>query len=125
MSSFICDKTYMAVRTGGWIWHRIGSNGIPNDHQMMRRYIHKILSYLPFSLICWYYETFYLNERFDHKLYGIKPNFRCFSQDPIVSDILPNRLISRRIIVKKNIERFVQNGVIFVGKEFNTYLIVK
>ncbi len=106
----------MALRSGGWVWPRIGSNGIPNDFQLIRRYTHKIMSHLSFSLICWYYETFYLNKRFDHKLYGIKPNFRCFSQVTVVSDLLPNRIISGRVIVKKNIERFVENGVIFIGE---------
>jgi hypothetical protein len=35
---------------------------------------------------------------------------------PVISDHLPNRLISGRVVVKKNIERFVENGIIFEGE---------
>jgi dimethylaniline monooxygenase (N-oxide forming) len=73
------------------------------------------MSYLPFNLNCWYYETFYLNERFDHKLYSVKPNFRCLSLAPDVTDLLPNGIVSGRVVVKKNIDKFVENGVIFIG----------
>jgi dimethylaniline monooxygenase (N-oxide forming) len=124
MHSFVCNKTYSAVRSGGWFWHRVGSNGIPLDHQLNKRYIHKVMSYLPFNIICWYYETFFLNKRFDHELYGIKPNFRCLAQAPDTSDLLPNRIISGRIVVKRNIERFLENGVIFMGKQIYIFFII-
>ncbi len=116
MHSYVCNKTYLSVRSGSWIWYRIGSNGMPFDHQMTRRFSQKIISYFPLRFISWYFETFLLNKRFDHKLYGIKPNFSCISQVPVLSDQLPDRLISGRIIVKKNIESFVENGVIFEGE---------
>ncbi|CAM6032002.1 unnamed protein product, partial [Sphagnum compactum] len=105
---YVCNKTYLSVRSDSWI----GPNGMPFDHQMNRRFSQKIMSHFPLRFISWYIETFFLNKRFDHKLYGIKPNFNCFSQVP-VSDQLLNRLISGRVIVKKNVESFVENGVIF------------
>jgi dimethylaniline monooxygenase (N-oxide forming) len=83
---------------------------------MTRRFTNKIMNCLPIGWIAWYIESSFLNKRFDHKLYGIKPDFGCLSQVPVISDHLPNRLISGRVVVKKNIERFVENGIIFEGE---------
>ncbi|XP_054152421.1 dimethylaniline monooxygenase [N-oxide-forming] 2-like [Oppia nitens] len=111
--SNLCDKTYMALRRGGWILHRMGPNGLPIDYQMSTRFKRKLSSILPFNIICWYFEIFQYNYRFNHRLYGIEPDFRCFSEIPIISDVLPTRIICGKVVVKKNISEFVENGVIF------------
>ena len=57
----------------------------------------------------------YLNMRFHHKLYGLKPKHGVFSQHVIVSDILPTKIISGEVVVKNDIDEFTANGVIFKG----------
>jgi hypothetical protein len=68
----------------------------------------------PYPILCSAAE-WYINTRFDHEVYGLKPNHRIFSQHVMVNDELPNRIMSGTVIVKGNIERFTENGVIFEG----------
>ena len=105
----------MALRTGSWVFPRVGSNGMPFDYEFHTRFGHKIRNSLPFPLICWYFETFFCNNWFDHRLYGIEPQFRVFSEQPVFNDVLPSRILSGKIIAKKNIDRFTEDGVVFIG----------
>lgn len=57
-----------------------------------------------------------LNSRFDHEKYGLKPAHRVFGQHPMVNDALPNRILSGTVVVKGDIEEFVEDGVIFKGE---------
>jgi len=41
----------------------------------------------------------------------------------MVNDALPNRILSGTVIVKGNIDRFTENGVIFEGKDAQTKLL--
>ena len=105
----------MALRRGGWILHRVGSNGIPIDVEFITRFGHNIRNLLPYSWLCWYCETFMFNERFNHRLYGIEPEFRCFSEIPIINDVLPSRILCGKVVAKNNIDRFTEDGVVFIG----------
>ena len=105
----------MALRSGSWVFPKIGPNGIPFDYGMHTRLMHKIKTKLPFPLICWYFETFLCNNWFDHRLYGIEPNFRVFSEQTVLNDVLPSRILSGKIIPKKNISKFTEDGVVFIG----------
>lgn len=54
-----------------------------------------------------------MNHQFDHKAYSLKPDHGFFSQHPTINDDIPNRIASGTIIVKPNIKRFLENGVVF------------
>jgi hypothetical protein len=41
----------MALRTGSWVFPRVGSNGMPFDYVFHTRFVHKIRNSLPFPLI--------------------------------------------------------------------------
>lgn len=113
--SLYCQRTFIAVRKGTWIYTRLGANGWPIDHAMITRASHQVKKWMPWNLKNYYIEKM-LNSRFDHKLYGIKPNHRCLSQHPTVSDDFPYKVITGRVIIKNNIESFTEDGVIFIGK---------
>lgn len=70
-------------------------------------------SLLPLSVSTKVFEH-QLNSRFDHNLYGLKPNHSFLSQQPTFSDDLPNRIISGRIQIKPDIKELSENGVHFV-----------
>jgi dimethylaniline monooxygenase (N-oxide forming) len=55
------------------------------------------------------------NSFFDHEDYQLKPQHRILAQHPMINDALPNRILSGTVIVKANIDRFTENGVIFEG----------
>lgn len=54
--------------------------------------------------------------RFDHKLYGLKPKHRVFSQHIFVNDDLPKKIMSGFVVIKGDIDCFTENGIIFKGK---------
>ena len=51
--------------------------------------------------------------QFDHRMYGLQPDYGIFNAHPTVNDALPNRLISGTVILKSDIERFEEKGVVF------------
>jgi len=57
-------------------------------------------------------QAFRANFRFNHRLYGLKPNFRTDAQHVFLNDDLPNRLAQGMITVKRNILRFIGGHVI-------------
>ena len=61
-----------------------------------------------------------LNLKIDHEKYGLKPEHRPLSAHATMSDALPNHILSGEIILKQNVERFTESGVIFENekKEF-------
>ena len=73
-----------------------------------------VLKLTPYPLICFFGEI-YVNTKFSHKLYNLKPKHRLFGQHPMINDDLPNRILSGYITVKSNIDRFTENGLIFEG----------
>ena len=64
---------------------------------------------------CSYVES-QLNKRFNHDHYQLRPDHRIFAQHVFVNDALPNRVLSGTIIVKPDIDRFTDNGLIFEGE---------
>ncbi|XP_022240820.1 dimethylaniline monooxygenase [N-oxide-forming] 5-like [Limulus polyphemus] len=114
--SQITDKVYLSTRRGCWIIHRVGPDGLPFDATFLRRYWNMMWQSIPYKLLCYLSER-YINKRFNHEIYNIKPDHRIFGQHPMVNDSLPNRILSGTVILKGNIKEFTQNGVIFEGEE--------
>jgi dimethylaniline monooxygenase (N-oxide forming) len=81
---------------------------------MSRRYRNAIFGLLTYEMRCSLTESF-VNSRFDHEDYQLKPQHRILAQHPMVNDALPNRILSGTVIVKANIDRFTEDGVIFEG----------
>ncbi|XP_030228423.1 dimethylaniline monooxygenase [N-oxide-forming] 5 isoform X2 [Gadus morhua] len=109
--SRVTKQVYLSTRRGAWIRNRVGDNGWPWDMTVSRALI-RLRSLLPFNLVCNMVERS-LNQRFNHRLYNLKPKHRLFSQHPTVSDDLPNRILSGTVQVKPNIRRFQGSSVEF------------
>lgn len=107
-------KVYLSTRRGAWIFSRLGYRGMPTDAQGNRRCVSILQQLLPYSWFCWAAEQ-YVQMRFDHSLFNLKPEHRIFSQHPTVSDELPVKLICGTVQIKKNIESFEEDGVVFEG----------
>lgn len=45
---------------------------------------------------------------------------RIFAQHIMVNDALPNRILSGTVVVKGNIKRFTENGIVFEGESKET-----
>nr|XP_027204901.1 dimethylaniline monooxygenase [N-oxide-forming] 5-like [Dermatophagoides pteronyssinus] len=112
----VTKQLYLSTRRGAWITRRVGKNGVPGDAEFLRRWVTYVTSALPFSWICSHYER-HLNENFDHDLYQIKPKHRALSQHITINDALANRILSGVVVIKSDIERFTEDGIIFQGEK--------
>ena len=113
--SMLAKNCYLSTRRGVWMLWRVGPNGMPFDSTYMKRYLDYLNRITPLSIKSSIAEN-KLNSRFNHKKYGLKPDHRVFSQHPMINDALPNRILSGTVIIKGDIEEFVENGVIFKGE---------
>ncbi|RWS10722.1 dimethylaniline monooxygenase [N-oxide-forming] 5-like protein [Dinothrombium tinctorium] len=69
-------------RSGCWVLPRLGfRGGRPNDLTMLRRYLHLLKMYIPTIIQQIVIETMY-NKRFDHELFGLRPNHPLFHEHP-------------------------------------------
>lgn len=110
--SRMAKQVYLSTRKGSWILNRVGDNGIPSDMLHNRRLQNWFLKMLPVGFVNNVGES-RLNKRFDHKLYGLQPEHRIFSQHPMVNDDLPNRILSGTVSVKPNVQEFRGSSVVF------------
>ena len=78
-----------------------------------------ILSFLSYETKCYLTESL-LNRKFNHDDYQLRPAHRVFAQHVFVNDALPNRILSGTIVVKPDINRFTESGVVFEGEEEET-----
>ena len=94
---------------------RVGPGGQPIDGYFLRRLTNLVFQYLPIVVSSAIFETI-VQSQFDHRLYGLQPNYRIFNAHPTVNDTLVNRLISGTVTLRGDIERFEENGVVFKGE---------
>ncbi|XP_056337117.1 flavin-containing monooxygenase 5-like [Danio aesculapii] len=110
--SRMAKQVYLSTRKGSWILNRVGDSGVPFDMIINNRAIMWFLDSLPVKYRNKLGES-RLNKRFDHKLYGLQPEHRVFSQHPMVNDDLPNRILSGTVSVKPNVQEFRGSSVVF------------
>ncbi|XP_040896111.1 flavin-containing monooxygenase 5-like isoform X3 [Toxotes jaculatrix] len=109
--SRVTKQVYLSTRRGAWVLNRVGDHGVPLD-LYFNRVLNTLQKILPFGVFCRLGES-RLNQRFDHKMYNLKPKHRLFSQHPTVNDELPNRILSGTVQVKPNICRIQGSRVEF------------
>ncbi|XP_043076163.1 flavin-containing monooxygenase 5-like isoform X2 [Puntigrus tetrazona] len=110
--SRVCDKTFLSTRKGAWVIGRMVGRGLPLDMTMVRRVRDMIYSLLPRALLNWFGERS-LNQRHDHKLYGLQATHRIFDQRTIINDDLPGRILVGELVMKSNVQKFQGSTVVF------------
>lgn len=71
------------------------------------------------------YHFFKLNYRYQHRNYGLSPNFNFESAGVTISDDLPNRILLGMITVQDDVKHFTEDGAVFVdGKEIHDIDVV-
>ncbi|XP_043076185.1 flavin-containing monooxygenase 5-like [Puntigrus tetrazona] len=110
--SRMAKQVYLSTRRGSWIVNRVGNKGVPSDMVLKKRALNWFLGWMPAECSNKWREK-QLNKRFDHKLYGLQPVHRIFSQHPTVNDDLPNRILSGTVSVKPNVQEFRGSSVVF------------
>lgn len=92
---------------------RVGPYGLPFDLAMIRRFWYHMQLIFGYKLMSIYLEKYYLNWKFNHTLYNLNPEYHVLSKDPITNDILPAKLITGAVLMKRDIKCFTEKGVIF------------
>jgi len=105
-------QVFLSTRRGSWVLNRIADDGLPVDYLYVRRFFTDIMEWLP-QFIANSYTEHRLNSRFDHALYGLKPEHRFDAQHPMLNDELPNQVAAGNIVIKPNIRRLTETGVEF------------
>uniref|UniRef100_A0A3Q3Q7R1 Flavin-containing monooxygenase n=1 Tax=Monopterus albus TaxID=43700 RepID=A0A3Q3Q7R1_MONAL len=106
------EKTFLSTRDGAWVMGRMSSNGLPLDMLGMTRFNELLMQLYPKTLINWAGETA-LNQKYDHRLYGLKPRYRLLDGRPLINDDLPSRILQGAIVMKPNLKGFKDSGVVF------------
>lgn len=110
--SLVAERVFLSTRRGGWVLSRLAPGGQPIDGYLLRRLTNLVFQYLPTVFSSAIFETI-VQGQFDHRMYGLQPDYGIFNAHPTVNDALPNRLISGTVILKSDIERFEEEGVVF------------
>ncbi|GBL85918.1 Dimethylaniline monooxygenase [N-oxide-forming] 5 [Araneus ventricosus] len=118
--SNVAKQVYLSTRRGAWIFTRSGPYGLPYDIILGNRIFSFLYQLLGWRIVSWMLENFFLENKFDHSFYGLKPKHHVLSQHPTINDCLPSRILSGRINIKGDIETFSKNGVTFRGETFVT-----
>ncbi|GFR28194.1 dimethylaniline monooxygenase 5 [Trichonephila clavata] len=116
-TSTLAKQVYLSTRSGSWIFPRVGPHGVPMDYALLRRYLTTLQEIVPINVSSKFIEKLFLNPKFNHDLYNLRPQYPVFCKDPSINDTLPLKLISGSVILKKNVKYFVENGVMFEGDE--------
>ncbi|XP_069555231.1 dimethylaniline monooxygenase [N-oxide-forming] 2-like isoform X2 [Brachyistius frenatus] len=106
------EKTFLSTRQGAWVTGRTSSNGLPLDMTVITRFNNILMQLLPKSLINWAAERA-LNQKYDHRLYSLQPRHRPMDKRPLINDDLPARILHGALVVKPNLTRFKDSGVVF------------
>ncbi|XP_075472895.1 flavin-containing monooxygenase 5-like isoform X2 [Ascaphus truei] len=109
--SAVTKQVFISTRRGTWIINRVFDDGFPLDIVLFTRFKSFLQNSLP-TLTNKLLEN-KINAKVNHENYGLKPKHRLFGQHPTVSDDLPNRIISGKVLMKPNIKSFTETEVIF------------
>ncbi|XP_075397002.1 flavin-containing monooxygenase 5-like [Tenrec ecaudatus] len=110
--SHVTAQVFLSTRRGAWIWNRIWDYGMPMDTSLFTRSNSLFNKFCPAFLINRWTEN-KLNARFNHNIYGLQPQHRFLSHQATMSDDLPNRIISGRVLMKPNVKEFTETSAVF------------
>ncbi|KAF7203470.1 transcript variant X1 [Nothobranchius furzeri] len=106
------EKTFLSTREGAWVIGRKSRNGLPLDMVGITRFNNLLIKHFPGTLVNWVVEGA-LNNKCDHKLYGLKPKHRALDKRLLINDDLPDRILQGGLVMKPNIREFKTSGVVF------------
>ncbi|XP_047443406.1 flavin-containing monooxygenase 5-like isoform X2 [Mugil cephalus] len=106
------QKTFLSTREGAWVIGRMSHSGLPLDMTGITRLNNILTQRLPKALVNWVAERA-LNQKYDHRLYGLKPRHRLLDRRPLINDDLPGRVLQGALVMKPNLKGFKESGVVF------------
>uniref|UniRef100_A0A8C4TQ80 Flavin-containing monooxygenase n=1 Tax=Erpetoichthys calabaricus TaxID=27687 RepID=A0A8C4TQ80_ERPCA len=110
--SRVTEQVFLSTRSGSWLISRIAGDGFPTDVFYNTRLVNLLQRLLPFTWVNWLAER-HLQQRVQHRLYGIQPRHRALSRIPTLNDELPSRIICGAVVVKPNVKELRGSSVVF------------
>lgn len=95
---------------------RLGAYGLPVDTQLLTRCFDFVKEIFGWSVASSYVER-YLDSKFNHEIFNLRPKHRYFAQHLAINDHLPNKIASGTVIIKGDVDRFEEKGVVFKADE--------
>ncbi|GIY20290.1 flavin-containing monooxygenase 5 [Caerostris extrusa] len=118
--SNVASQVYLSSRNGGWLFPRVGPYGLPFDYCMIRRYSNIIQSVMGYKFASWFIQKYHINTKFNHNLYNLNPTFPALCRDPVTNDLLPAKIITGAVAMRKDVKYFTEKGVSFVNEDHVT-----
>jgi len=110
--SKVAKSVHLSTRTGSWILNRVWDRGEPSDLVFLNRFTFALKRLMPRWLQNSIIER-KLNRRFDHGRFGLRPEHRFLEAHVTVNDELPNRIACGTVVVKPNIGKFTETGIVY------------
>uniref|UniRef100_H3D6L8 Flavin-containing monooxygenase n=1 Tax=Tetraodon nigroviridis TaxID=99883 RepID=H3D6L8_TETNG len=106
------EMTFLSTRRGAWVISRMSRQGLPVDISSITRFNQVLMELLPWSLLNGLLERA-LNQKYDHRLYGLQPHHRFLDRKVLINDELPGQILKGRLSVKADLRAFQGSGVLF------------
>ncbi|XP_029683450.1 flavin monooxygenase isoform X1 [Takifugu rubripes] len=106
------EMTFLSTRQGAWVIGRMSHRGLPLDVAHITRFKQILMKLLPQRLINWLLERA-LNQKYDHRFYGLQPKHRFLERTLLINDDLPGQLLKGRLLMKPDLKSFEGSGVLF------------
>uniref|UniRef100_A0A3Q3VVL8 Flavin-containing monooxygenase n=1 Tax=Mola mola TaxID=94237 RepID=A0A3Q3VVL8_MOLML len=106
------EKTFLSMRDGAWLISRMSIQGLPLDMSSITRFNNILMHLLPRNLVSWAIEGS-LNQKWDHRLYGLQPRHRVLGGRILINDELPGQLLKGALALRPNLRAFKDSGVVF------------
>ncbi|XP_029473988.1 dimethylaniline monooxygenase [N-oxide-forming] 2-like [Rhinatrema bivittatum] len=105
-------QVYVSTRSGTWVVRHVGDHGIPMDILCLTRFCSWVQGWLPAAAATRMNEK-KKNQWFDHKNYGLQPQNRSLSKEPVINDELPYHILCGHVVVKPSLTKFTETSAIF------------
>ncbi|CAD5205595.1 unnamed protein product [Bursaphelenchus okinawaensis] len=114
--SRIAKQVTISTRRGAWVVGKHIEKGYPMDMFLNTR-MNSMIKWLSFDYYNKLCEEKFTNF-FDQDEYGLRPKHKLLAQHPTITDELHNKIGCGTVILKGDIKRFTENGVIFEDGSF-------
>ncbi|XP_026511195.1 dimethylaniline monooxygenase [N-oxide-forming] 4-like isoform X1 [Terrapene carolina triunguis] len=107
----IIFQVFLSTRSGTWVISRISDHGFPLDMMLTTRFHNCLENFLPSALMR-RLRLKKFNTWFDHANYGLIPQ-KSPNLSLIVNDELPSCILCGAVVVKPNVEEFMESSAVF------------
>ncbi|KAB0404824.1 hypothetical protein E2I00_005509, partial [Balaenoptera physalus] len=119
-ASHVAKKVFLSTTGGAWVISQVFDSGYPWDmvFNMFR-------NSLPTPTVNWLIAR-RMNNWFNHENYGLIPEDRTQLREPVLSNELPGRIVTGKVLIKPSVKEMKENSVVFNNnpKEEPTDIIV-